>query len=74
MFIWDLDETIIIFHTLLTGSYATKYHKDAQNVVQLGFKMEEMVFNLADTHFFFNDIEVNVVNQCKLEKSLISLK
>ncbi|XP_048518239.1 eyes absent homolog 2 [Dendroctonus ponderosae] len=57
VFIWDLDETIIIFHTLLTGSYATKYHKDAQNVVQLGFKMEEMVFNLADTHFFFNDIE-----------------
>ncbi|XP_076269054.1 eya transcriptional coactivator and phosphatase 2 isoform X2 [Rhynchophorus ferrugineus] len=57
VFIWDLDETIIIFHSLLTGSYATKYHKDAQNVVQLGFKMEEMVFNLADTHFFFNDIE-----------------
>lgn len=26
--------------------------------MQLGFKMEEMVFNLADTHFFFNDIEV----------------
>lgn len=58
MFIWDLDETIIIFHSLLTGSYATKYQKDAQNVVQLGFRMEEMVFNMADTHFFFNDIEV----------------
>ncbi|XP_060523941.1 eyes absent homolog 2 [Cylas formicarius] len=57
VFIWDLDETIIIFHSLLTGSYAAKYQKDAQNVVQLGFKMEEMVFNLADTHFFFNDIE-----------------
>ncbi|CAG9764744.1 unnamed protein product [Ceutorhynchus assimilis] len=57
VFIWDLDETIIIFHTLLTGSYATKYHKDARNVVQLGCRMEEMVFNLADTYFFFNDIE-----------------
>ncbi|KAG5880643.1 hypothetical protein JTB14_015620 [Gonioctena quinquepunctata] len=57
VFIWDLDETIIIFHSLLTGSYATKYQKDPQSVVQLGFKMEEMVFNLADTHFFFNDIE-----------------
>ncbi|CAH1126528.1 unnamed protein product [Ceutorhynchus assimilis] len=57
VFIWDLDETIIIFHSLLTGSYATKFHKDTQNVVQLGFKMEEMVFNLSDTHFFFNDIE-----------------
>ncbi|XP_046387037.1 eyes absent homolog 2 isoform X2 [Ischnura elegans] len=57
VFIWDLDETIIIFHSLLTGSYATRYGKDAHSVVQLGFRMEEMVFNLADTHFFFNDVE-----------------
>jgi hypothetical protein len=32
--------------------------QDAQSVVQLGFRMEEMVFNLADTHLFFNDVEV----------------
>ena len=27
VFIWDLDETIIIFHSLLTGSFATRYGK-----------------------------------------------
>ncbi|XP_035211451.1 eyes absent homolog 1-like, partial [Stegodyphus dumicola] len=27
VFVWDLDETIIIFHSLLTGSYATRYGK-----------------------------------------------
>lgn len=27
VFIWDLDETIIIFHTLLTGTFADKYQK-----------------------------------------------
>lgn len=27
VFIWDLDETIIIFHTLLTGRFATKFAK-----------------------------------------------
>lgn len=27
VFIWDLDETIIIFHSLLTGTYASKYSK-----------------------------------------------
>ena len=27
VFIWDLDETIIIFHSLLTGSYADRYGK-----------------------------------------------
>ncbi|KAL1115158.1 hypothetical protein AAG570_007189 [Ranatra chinensis] len=57
VFIWDLDETIIIFHSLLTGTYATKYGKDSHTIVQLGFKMEELIFNLADSHFFFNDVE-----------------
>ncbi|CAH0717915.1 unnamed protein product, partial [Brenthis ino] len=57
VFIWDLDETIIIFHTLLTGTYAPKYNKDTQQIMQLGFRMEEMIFSLADTHFFFNDVE-----------------
>lgn len=58
MFIWDLDETIIIFHSLLTGSFASRYSKDVQSVVQLGYRMEELIFSLADTHLFFNDVEV----------------
>ncbi|XP_039299321.1 eyes absent homolog 2 isoform X2 [Nilaparvata lugens] len=57
VFIWDLDETIIIFHSLLTGTFASRFSKDTQSIVQLGFRMEEMIFNLADTHFFFNDVE-----------------
>ncbi|XP_013777194.1 eyes absent homolog 1-like isoform X2 [Limulus polyphemus] len=57
VFVWDLDETIIIFHSLLTGSFATRYGKDAPTAVALGLRMEEMIFNLADTHFFFNDLE-----------------
>ncbi|XP_055684072.1 developmental protein eyes absent [Lutzomyia longipalpis] len=57
VFVWDLDETIIIFHSLLTGTYANRYSKDPNHIVQLGFRMEEMIFNMADTHFFFNDIE-----------------
>ncbi|XP_054275078.1 eyes absent homolog 2-like isoform X1 [Macrosteles quadrilineatus] len=57
VFVWDLDETIIIFHSLLTGSYATKFSKDSQAVINLGFRMEEMIFNMADMHLFFNDVE-----------------
>uniref|UniRef100_A0A8C7Y2T5 Eyes absent homolog n=1 Tax=Oryzias sinensis TaxID=183150 RepID=A0A8C7Y2T5_9TELE len=30
VFVWDLDETIIVFHSLLTGSYAQKYGKVRQ--------------------------------------------
>ena len=57
VFIWDLDETIILFHSLLTGSFAGKYGKDQHNLHQLAQKMEDLIFNVADTSFFFNDLE-----------------
>lgn len=58
IFIWDLDETIVIFHSLLTGQFASKHRKDPTPLAQVAYRMEEMIFNLADTHFFFSDIEV----------------
>ncbi|XP_069099567.1 eyes absent homolog 2 isoform X2 [Pleurodeles waltl] len=57
VFVWDLDETIIIFHSLLTGTFATRYGKDTTTSVRVGLMMEEMIFNLADSHLFFNDLE-----------------
>lgn len=57
VFVWDLDETIIIFHSLLTGTFATRYGKDTTTAVRVGLMMEEMIFNLADNHLFFNDLE-----------------
>ncbi|XP_017162877.1 protein phosphatase EYA3 [Poecilia reticulata] len=58
VFLWDLDETIIIFHSLLTGTYAQKFGKDPATMLNLGLQMEELIFELADTHLFFNDLEV----------------
>lgn len=57
IFVWDLDETIIIFHSLLTGAHATKFGKDTPTTVGFGLKMEKIIFNLADAHFFFNDLD-----------------
>ena len=57
MFIWDLDETIIIFHSLLTNTYANNFGKDVHAALQLGLRMEELIFNLSDNHLFFNDLE-----------------
>ncbi|TRY80954.1 hypothetical protein TCAL_09562 [Tigriopus californicus] len=57
VFIWDLDETIILFHSLLTGTFANRYQKDRAHLHNLAQKMEDLIFNVADTHFFFNDLE-----------------
>lgn len=34
--------------------------QDPPTSVSLGLRMEEMIFNLADTHLFFNDLEVSL--------------
>ncbi|XP_076249589.1 eya transcriptional coactivator and phosphatase 2 isoform X3 [Calliopsis andreniformis] len=57
IFIWDLDETIVVFHSLLDGRFATKHRKDPTLLAQVAYRMEEMIFNLADSHFFFNEVE-----------------
>lgn len=57
VFIWDLDETIIIFHSLLTGKYAASYAKDQNHLYQLAMQMESMIYEMGDTHFFGNDID-----------------
>lgn len=37
VFIWDLDETIIIFHSLITGSFAGRYNKVREIIILLYF-------------------------------------
>ncbi|KAK2114358.1 Eyes absent 4 [Saguinus oedipus] len=45
----------------LPSSFSPKHtaspEKDPPMAVTLGLRMEEMIFNLADTHLFFNDLE-----------------
>ncbi|UJR22686.1 hypothetical protein I4U23_025722 [Adineta vaga] len=57
IFIWDLDETIVILNSLLTGTYAQHYQKDPQAAMSFGVQMEEMIFNLAEIHLFLNDLD-----------------
>ncbi|KAJ8681267.1 hypothetical protein QAD02_017054 [Eretmocerus hayati] len=64
IFIWDLDETIVVFQSLLTGQFATTHSKDPTTLAQLAYRMEEIIFYLADTHFFFNDVESLRSQEC----------
>ena len=33
------------------------FPKDPNIAAQLGYRMEKLIFDMADTHFFFNDVE-----------------
>lgn len=44
VFIWDLDETIIIFHSLITGAYSNKYGKVRETARGQSHEMIEFLF------------------------------
>ena len=37
--------------------FSLRYVKDGQHLHMLGQKMEDLIFTVADTNFFFNDLE-----------------
>jgi len=57
VFIWDLDETLIIFQSLLNQSFARKHSKNASEGRSLGIKMESLIFSVADESFFYRTLD-----------------
>ena len=47
--------TIMFF--AFTILHLSRYVKDGQHLHLLGQKMEDLIFNVADSNFFFNDLE-----------------
>lgn len=55
--IFDLDETLIQFNYLSTGVYAKTTGHNAAIGEKIGKYFEKMVFDMAEKHFFFDDLE-----------------
>ena len=54
VFVWDLDETIIIFHSLLTGTYAQRYAKVRGLCLLVSFILKKILCcDLIVLSFFF---------------------
>lgn len=59
VYIWDMDETLILLKSLLNGMYAEAFNglKDAQKGVEIGKMWEKHILDLCDSHFFYEQIE-----------------
>lgn len=59
VFVWDLDETLIIFQTLLDGRYVQHFDgfKDSAKAVGLGRRWERLILEVCDDYFFYNQVE-----------------
>ncbi|XP_040987516.1 eyes absent homolog isoform X2 [Juglans microcarpa x Juglans regia] len=55
VYIWDMDETLILLKSLLNGMYAEAFNglKDAQKGVEIGKMWEKHILDLCDSHFFY---------------------
>ncbi|KAF3449464.1 hypothetical protein FNV43_RR10192 [Rhamnella rubrinervis] len=61
VYIWDMDETLILLKSLLNGTYAEAFNglKNVQEGVEIGKMWENYILDLCDNHFFYEQIENN---------------
>lgn len=58
VYIWDMDETLILLKSLLTGTYAEGFNgvKNVQEGVEIGKNWEKQILSLCDDHFFYEQV------------------
>ncbi|KAG7387497.1 Eyes absent 3 [Phytophthora pseudosyringae] len=56
VFIWDLDETLVLFASLYTGTFAQMHGKEVAPGVALGEQMMTFLLAMLEKHFFFSDL------------------
>lgn len=56
--VWDLDETLLVFNSLLVGTFqaATQREGTAEELRALGQRWEAAILSLCDRHFFFEQV------------------
>ncbi|KAL6979841.1 protein-tyrosine-phosphatase [Sarracenia purpurea var. burkii] len=59
VYIWDMDETLILLKSLLNGTYAEAFNglKDVQKGVEIGELWEKHILQVCDDYFFYEQIE-----------------
>ncbi|KAJ9555955.1 hypothetical protein OSB04_010569 [Centaurea solstitialis] len=59
VFVWDMDETLVLLKSLITGAYAKPFNgsKDLQKGIEIGKTWENQILRICDDHFFYEQIE-----------------
>ena len=63
VYIWDMDETLILLKSLLNGTYAETFNglKDLQKGVEIGKMWEKYILQVADDIFFYEQVSLMYV-------------
>ena len=69
VFVWDLDETLIIFQSLLTGKYAELEgldEKRKEEGLKLGERWERLILDISDSAMCFEQVTFVFTSRCSL--------
>lgn len=60
VYVWDMDETIILLKSLLNGTYAEAFcgSKDVKKGEELGKIWEKQILDLCDHHFYYEQVRL----------------
>lgn len=63
VYIWDMDETLILLKSLLNGTYAETFNglKDIQKGAEIGKMWEKYILQVADDIFFYEQVSLMYV-------------
>jgi len=58
VYIWDMDETLILLKSLLNGTYAEAFNglKDVQRGIDIGKMWEKYILDVCDNYFFYEQV------------------
>lgn len=61
VYVWDMDETLILLKSLLNGTYADAFtgSKDIQKGEEIGKMWETLILDLCDHHFFYEQVSAS---------------
>ncbi|XP_057822547.2 eyes absent homolog [Cryptomeria japonica] len=59
VYIWDMDETLILLKSLLNGKYAEPFSgsKDVQHGIKIGRRWERHILQVCDEFFYYEQVE-----------------
>jgi hypothetical protein len=61
VYVWDMDETLILLKSLLDGTYANSFRggKDMRKSVEIGKKWENIILRVCDELFYYEEVCLN---------------
>lgn len=60
VYVWDMDETLVLLKSLLEGSFAKVYNgsKDLKRGMEIGKQWENSILQLCDDLFHYNHVSL----------------